>query len=185
MKAAPPCRSPLAWETLVAYWARDLPRDEEDAAEEHLLGCAACSRESARVAAVTEALRALVPPIVTHGTVEAWRARGLRVEENVLAPGERKEAVVGPHLDLLVQRLGGLDLTDADSVEVTLRDETTGSVVLEDLTTAFDRDSGEILIACHRHYVHFPPHLVVEIRARRAAAADDPVARYTLLHTFV
>lgn len=52
-----PCPTPLPWETLVAYWAHDLPPVEEETGELHLMGCAPCSVESARVAAVAEGMR--------------------------------------------------------------------------------------------------------------------------------
>jgi hypothetical protein len=73
MTPAPPCSRPLSWETLVAYWAHDLPAEEEEAAELHLLGCATCTAESRRVAAVTEGLRAAPPAleVVQGGRREA------------------------------------------------------------------------------------------------------------------
>ncbi len=65
----PTCPSPLTWETLVAYWAGDLPPEEEEAAELHLMSCAACTRESQRVSQVTEAVRTSVASPVPALTV--------------------------------------------------------------------------------------------------------------------
>jgi hypothetical protein len=57
------CESPLSWETLVAYWAGDLTPDEEETTELHLLGCATCTAQAERVAAVAQGLRASRPAL--------------------------------------------------------------------------------------------------------------------------
>ena len=38
-----PCATPLSFETLVAYWAGDLPQPETDAVDAHIIGCATCA----------------------------------------------------------------------------------------------------------------------------------------------
>jgi len=53
----PGCPAPMSWETLVAYWAGDLPPEEEEPTELHLMECAVCTAELQRVTAVTEAIR--------------------------------------------------------------------------------------------------------------------------------
>jgi hypothetical protein len=50
-----------------------------DRMDEHLMGCASCSAEAARVAAVVSALRELVPPVITRAALETMRARGVRI----------------------------------------------------------------------------------------------------------
>jgi hypothetical protein len=47
----------------------------------------------------------------------------------------------------------------------------------------FDRDSGEVLIACQRHFVAFPPTIVAEVRARDATGSTR-AARYPIPHVF-
>src|SRR5215472_12144849 len=122
------CTTPLPWEQLVAYWAGDLPLGDEAAFEEHLMGCATCSAASARVAAITETLRAMIPPIVTRARVEQLRAKGLRIRESAFAPGDRREEWFTPDVDILIFRLGGLDLARAARVEFSLRDEASGTL---------------------------------------------------------
>ena len=56
------CSAPLAWADLVQYWAGDLEPDATDRVDEHLMGCATCSAQAARVAAVVSALRELILP---------------------------------------------------------------------------------------------------------------------------
>jgi hypothetical protein len=74
-----PCDRPLAWETLVACWAGDLPPEEEEAVELHLMGCESCTAASQRVGATIEAIRAQPA------------APALRV-----LPGERRDAPRAP-----------------------------------------------------------------------------------------
>jgi hypothetical protein len=57
------CESPLSWEVLVAYWAGDLPSDEEETTELHLMGCPTCTAESERVAAVAQGIRDARPEL--------------------------------------------------------------------------------------------------------------------------
>ena len=73
------CSSPISWADLVLYWAGDLALAQAEAIEEHLMGCESCSAESARVSAVVEGLRGLIPPVVSRAALGLLRARGMRV----------------------------------------------------------------------------------------------------------
>jgi len=178
------CDSPIGFEALVAYWSGDLaPRDGE-AVEEHVMGCAACSAASARIAAVAAAIRAQIPPILSRDTLAKLRERGLRVVDNPVKPGERKLASFPRDVDVLIHRLGGLALTQAERVDVTVKVEETGDVIFHKQDAPFDREAGEILIACQRHFSVFPPNIVFEVRTRDAAQRDS-VTVYTVPHDFV
>jgi anti-sigma factor RsiW len=177
-----PCASPLSSELLVDYWAGDLPPRDEEGVEEHLFGCASCTAGSARVAAITETLRAMIPPVVTRAALDRFRARGLRVYESTFAPGERREAHFGRDLDLLIFRLGGIDLSRATRVRLLMREETTGATLVDLDDAPFDAEAGAVLLCCQRHFASLPPDVVVEIRV------DEPrgeaVTSYTILHRF-
>src|SRR5664280_3843445 len=110
------CSHPIAFETLVAYWAGDLSSEDEDAVELHVMGCARCTASSERVAAIALSVRALIPPLIAHDQVAKLRARGVRIEENAMVPGERKAVVFRRDVDVLLHRLGGLDLANASDV---------------------------------------------------------------------
>src|ERR1700693_1782739 len=112
------CSAPIAWEDLVAYWAGDLDAEQTDRIDEHLMGCEVCSASSGRVASVTEALRAMVPLFLSQARVTALRARGLQVLENPVVAEERKPALFPLGVDVLLHRLGGLDLARAQSVAI-------------------------------------------------------------------
>jgi hypothetical protein len=51
------------------------------------------------------------------------------VLENAFAPGERREVEFAPGTDLLIRRLGGLDLSAAERVDVRITQESTGALV--------------------------------------------------------
>lgn len=84
------CTHPIAFETLVEYWSGDLPSEDEDALELHVMGCAECTAFSERVAAVALGVRSSIPPLLTDRLVAKLRARGVRIEENPMLPGQRK-----------------------------------------------------------------------------------------------
>jgi hypothetical protein len=178
-----PCESMASWETLVDYWAGELPRAEEDALEEHVMGCDDCARASARVAAITETFRSMLAPVIDKETLERLRARGLRILENPMLPGERKAVLFPAEIDLLIHRLGGLDLSRAARVTFEIRDEVSGRLLGAVEDAPFDRDSGTVLIACQKHYAHMPPDTVIEIRTQEDSGTEAST-RYTVLHRF-
>jgi hypothetical protein len=176
------CATPLAFETLVAYWAGDLPARESDELEEHLFSCDACTKASARVAAITEVVRALVPPVVTRATVDALRARGHVVEDNVVTSEARSHAVFRGQ-DFVIHHLTGLALEDAERVAVSARAEETGELMLDVPSAPFDAAAGEVLIACRRHFAAFPPNVVFEVTTSARGGATRST-RFVVEHTF-
>ncbi len=173
----------ISEEELVTYWAGALEDADVDRLDEHLMGCPSCTEASARVYALTEALRALIPPFVDHARLASLRARGHRIRENPIQPDERRTVVFGADTDVLVHKLAGLDLTKAASVRVVITVEDTGHVLLDEESVPFDRDSGEVLIACQPHFAAFPPNIVAEVRARDVSGAER-LARYPIPHVF-
>jgi anti-sigma factor RsiW len=176
------CSSPVSWEDLVAYWAGDLAPVDEDRVDEHLMGCGSCSAESARVSAVAEALRARIPPVVSRARLEELRAQGMRIRENVFAPGQRQTAVFPPEVDLLVHRLAGFDLSNAARVAVKVFVESTGELLIESPDAPFDVRDG-VLIACQRHFAMLPADISFEVRAIETSGAEH-TAVYAVPHLF-
>ena len=175
------CAHPLAWERLVAYWAGDLPQAELDTIDEHLMGCAACSAEAERVAALVAALHAFIPAVVSRAELESLRARGLRIEENTFLPGQRTIAHFRPGLDVLVHRLSGLELSRAERVALTVRVESTGQVFLSEPDVPFEPREG-VLIACQRHFEHAPPDVQFEVTV--SSGGVDVSTVYPIPHVF-
>ncbi len=177
------CASPVTWEQLVDYWAGELSGDVEGALEQHLMACAACTATSASVAALTEALRAQIAPLLTADALARLRATGLRIAENPMLPSERKQVPFPAEVDLLIHRLGGLDLSRATRVSFTLRIEETDRVVVEIDDAPFDLDAGAVLLACQHHFDVLPPNTVAEVRTHDDRGAET-VAEYTILHQY-
>jgi hypothetical protein len=176
------CANRISSDDLVRYWVGDLAPSELERIDEHLMGCEHCSAESARLSAVVEALRALIPPAITRTKLERLRTQGLNITENTFAPGAREQLVFPRETDLLIHRLTGLDLTHVERVSLTIRAESTGQVMMEEPNVAFDVQEG-VLIACQRHYAVMPHDTVFELRAREPSGAER-IATYTILHVF-
>jgi anti-sigma factor RsiW len=147
-------------ETLVAYWAGDVDRADE--IEAHVFACDACAEASAAVAAITERLRALVPPVLSRERLASLRARGIAIKDNVVLPGVRSYARFD-EAEILVHHLSGLDLAGATSVGLVVRVEETGVILHENAHAPFDATEGAVLIACQRHFAAFPPNIVFEV----------------------
>jgi hypothetical protein len=177
------CAAPVSWEQLVDYWAGELSAELEASLEEHLMGCAVCTAASASVAALTEALRAEIAPLLTADAIARLRAKGLRIAENPMLPAERKQVPFPADIDLLIHRLGGLDLSRATRVSFSLRVEETDHVFAEIDDAPFDRDSGAILLACQHHFDVLPPNTVAQVRTHDEGGTVT-VAEYTILHLF-
>lgn len=177
------CRTPIDDARLVAYWAGDLAADAAGALEEHLFGCEACTVASTRVACIAAAIRGQLPPVVSRADVEALRGKGLTLVETAIPPGVRTEVMFARHVDLMIHRLGGLALDEAQRVQVIIRVESTGDVMFEDPFAPYDAERGEVLIACQRHFQAFPRDVEIEVRTHRAGAAPAATV-YTIPHVF-
>jgi anti-sigma factor RsiW len=176
----PACSSPLPFETLVDYWMGDLDREASERAEEHLFTCAACTDASARTAALLGALRSLVPPVVSGTWVEQLVRRGAHIRTTDVQPGVRVTVAFSPGVDLLVHRLQG-DLSRADRVDCEVLDAS-GTRLLTLDHVPFDRQRGQVLIACQRHYIdQYPPDICFRISAL-AADGTRTIREYRVFH---
>jgi anti-sigma factor RsiW len=155
---------------------------DEESLEAHLMSCGACASSAAEVAAIVEALRQMIAATLTASGLERLRARGVRVREHPLAPGGPHDAVFPADADVLLFRLAGLDLSRAADVQLTMRVEDTGAVLMTD-RASFDRNGGELLLACQRHFASFPPNAVAEVRVRDDDGRES-TTRYTIHHHY-
>ena len=147
------------------------------------MSCAACTSRAERVAAVTESIRASIPPLVTRALVTRLRARGVRIVENAFLPGDRKEIPFPPDVDLLLHRLEGLDLSRAVKVGFALTAAGSGELLFAADDAPFERDSGAVLVACQRHYATFPHDTVATLRVRDDAGTET-TGTYVILHRY-
>lgn len=170
----------LTSQQLVEYWAKEV---DDPALEDHLFECEACTLEMERIQRVVSVFRDSLPPVISFDQLAELRGAGLAIEDNAFVPGVRKEVTFSSTLDLLVHRLTGLPLGDATRVGVTVRSES-GGVMHDDPFAPFDRERGEVLIACQRHFALFPRDVAIDVRVYRAAG-EPQIATYSIPHAFV
>jgi hypothetical protein len=169
----------LSHEEIVAYWAGE---GDSDAVEEHIFACDPCAALAERVAAITELLRSVVPPIVTQTIVDSLRARGHRMDDNFVQPGERSRVLFSTQ-NFIIHHLQGLDLADAERVSVSVLVDETDHVLVDAPDAPFEREAGEVLIACQRHYAAFPPNVRFEVKTLTKAGAARTTS-YIVEHEF-
>lgn len=174
------CAKPVPFETLVAYWCGDLPANEGDDLEAHVFACASCTALSERIAAITEKMRSVEPAMITSSRLAELRAAGRKIDDNFVAPGERKRVRFSEQ-EMIIHHLGGLDLADVDRVGVVVRSESSGQLVTEYPSAPFDAKTGEVLIACQRHFSMFPPDIAFEVTTYARGAAKK-VTSYVVDH---
>jgi hypothetical protein len=174
----------LDWPSLVSYWSGDLSPAEEAAHEEHLFACEACALASQRVAAITETLRAIIPPVLSPEALAKLKAEGVKFVDNPLQPGARCEVDFPKDADILLHRLRGLALDDAQRVSFVLRSESSQEIIVALDDVPVDRANGEVLVACQKHFSGYPPDTVAEVRVH-AADGGERLSTYTILHRWV
>ena len=174
------CDSPLSWETLVDWWARDLDEARAAEVEEHLFGCEACTAMADQVSATTETLRTMVPPVVRPERLQSLARAGMRIVENPIEPGETSDFHFPKDAELAVHVLRGLSFEPGARVEVTLRSIASGGVLGHVDDAPFDATRGVVYLACQRDYAELDHDLVAEVRV----GTDRPAVRYTILHHF-
>ena len=141
-------------ETLVALWAGELDDEEAAAVDEHVFGCDSCAAANEQLAALVGALREKLPYVISHAHRDRLAAAGTRIHVTAVEPTPDRHATrtarFTPDVDLLVHALH-CDLADADRVDVEIASPLgTPRYLLE--AAPFDREKGEVLVACSRHY---------------------------------
>jgi hypothetical protein len=176
------CPTPTPFETLVALWIGDLPPAEAEALEAHLFSCDPCAEASDRLGKLVAGLRQAVPPVISHAQRDRLVAGGLRLHHTPVQSGIDAQARFTSEVDLLVHVLRG-DLSGAEQVDVELLNPQ-GTAVVQLTHVPFDRQSGEILVACQRHYQNHPvPDPVFQVHAV-AGGVRREVGRYFVRHTW-
>jgi hypothetical protein len=172
--------SHLTPQQLVDYWTAE---PDDAAIDEHVFSCDLCTRELERIQRVVAAFRGSMPPVISVEQLAALRNTGIKLEENAFMPGTRTEVTFARSLDVMVHHLAGLSLRDASRVSVTVRSESAGVVLHEDPIAPFDREQGEVLIACQAHFAALPTDIVFDVRVYRES--DVELATYSIPHLFV
>jgi hypothetical protein len=144
------CQSPLAWETLLAYWLGELEPDSAEQVEEHYLGCAQCSRRLEQLATLAGGIRDLarssgVDMVLNDEIVQRLTQDGLRVREYRVARNGSVNCTVAPEDDFVVGRLEA-PLQGVQRVDLLTLDND-GNIHARQQDIPFVADSGSVVFA--------------------------------------
>jgi hypothetical protein len=141
---------PIPFETLVAWVAGELPDSDATTVEEHIFSCDACAAAAERVTRITGGLRERIPWVISRRQYDRLVEGGTRIRLTPVELGRTPRARFTPEVDLLVHALRG-DFSRADRVDIDVfSPDRTKHVLIEHVP--FDRQAGEVLVACQRHY---------------------------------
>ena len=177
------CATPISDEQLVAYWANDLEAGEAAGVEDHVFACDSCFASATRIQRIVQVFRGALPTVIDAANVAALRARGMAIVETSFEPGKRAAARFAPNVDLMIHHLAGLDLASAERVDVIVRSES-GRVINEERCAPFDRQRGEVLVACQRHFAAWPHDIAFDVYVHRASTSVE-VSTFFIPHEFL
>jgi len=184
------CARQIGLEALVAYWLFELSELAEAPIEEHLFGCASCTRRLGELVALASGIRAAVrgggvQAVITRRFLEHMKGQGMRIREYRVAPGERVACTIRADDDAVVSRLQ-VPLAGVTRVDVLqtldLGDGRVQQWRVEDVPFAPGGD--EVLsLPSAASLRALPAHT---FRVRLVAvdeAGDRPLGEYTFAHT--
>ena len=121
------CSNPIDAAVLADYWLAALASSEEEAVEEHLLGCGRCGERLRDVIALAEGVRGLAREgslrmVVSDAFLRRAAEEGLRVRQYAPPPGGGVQCTVTAEDDILIGRLAA-DLSEAKRVDLCICDE--------------------------------------------------------------
>ena len=121
------CPNPIDAAVLADYWLGVLASHEEEAVEEHLLGCDPCGASLREVIALAEGIRKLaregsLQMVVSDTFLKRAAEEGLRVREYAPPPGGSVQCTVTTEDDILIGRLAA-NLNAAKRVDLCICDE--------------------------------------------------------------
>jgi len=182
---APNCIAPIPFAALVDYWCGELPRNEDERIEEHLLGCAQCSERLGDLvrlgAGINSAFRSgEVRAVISPLFVQEMKQEGLRVREYHVAPGGSVNCTISAADDAVVSRLQATleNATRVDLVHVYEQGESR----LPDIP--FEPAAGEVLFCPAAASLKKSPAHTATIRLIAVdEAGEHPIAEYTFVHT--
>jgi len=169
---------------LVEYWFGE--RDDE-ALEEHLLGCAECTARLEELAALGAGIRAAFRSGALHAVlprafVEALKREGLRLREYRVPPGGSVNCTLPKADDFVVSRLQA-PLAGVERVDLmVVAQEGAAELTFEDIP--FDPAAGEVLVVPSAAALRALPAHTARMRLFAVGAGGrKPLGEYTFVHT--
>jgi hypothetical protein len=179
------CNDPIGFEALVAYWLGELPEAQEAPLEEHLFGCAHCTRRLEEVAALSAGVRAAVEDgkvslIISAPFVDAMQQAGLRLRQYRVEPGGSVNCTMHADDDAVISRLQA-PLAGVKRVDFVRQRDGGPETRLADVP--FDPEAGEVLVVPLPAWLKTAPALTMQMRL---IAVDEqgerPIGEYTFNH---
>jgi hypothetical protein len=120
------CANPIDVAILADYWLAVLPPKEEEAVEEHLMGCGSCSDRLGEMVTLIDGVRGLARDgslrmVISDAVLNRARQEGLTIREYAPPKGGGVQCTVTAEDDILVARLAA-NLTGAKRVDLCICD---------------------------------------------------------------
>jgi|ERR1017187_5207674 hypothetical protein len=182
------CANPIDVGVLADYWLAALAQPEEEAVEEHLLGCDGCGERLRDVMALAEAVRNLAREgsllmVVSDVFVKRVTEEGLRVREYTPPLGGSIACTVTAEDDFLIGRLTA-DLGRAKRVDLCFCDES-GVERLRLPDIPFDSGAYSVVFQQSITYAKAAPSetMIARLVTFDDAGGDRLLGEYTFHHT--
>jgi hypothetical protein len=182
------CPNPIDAAILADYWLGALSGREEEAVEEHLLGCERCGARLREVIAVAEGVRKLarggsLPMVVSDAFLKRAAEEGLHVREYAAPPGGSVQCTVTAEDNILIGRLAA-DLNAAKRLDLCICDDR-GIERIRLTDIPFNSAAGSVAFQQPITYAKAAPS---ETLIARLVAFDDSgrerlLGEYTFNHT--
>jgi hypothetical protein len=179
------CKSPIGFETLLGYWLGEVPETREASLEEHLLGCAYCSKRLERLVALGSGLRAAVKDgkvsmAVSASFVEAMKQAGLRLREYRVEPGAAVNCTISADDDAVVSRLRA-PLANVKRVDLV---RTRGGSEVRVADVPFNAEAGEVLVVPGPAWLKTMPAFQMQMRLIAVdEGGEREIGDYTFNHS--
>ena len=183
--SAPSCSTPISDDALVDYWFDELAANEAERVEEHLLGCAVCSRRLDRLVTLGAGIRAAfrngaVGAVISPALLDLMKRDGLRFREYPVGPGESVNCTISAADDAVVSRLR-VNLAGASRIDLELQSEL-GAARLTDIP--FEPSADEVLFCPPAAHLKQAPAYVQRIRLIAVdESGERAIGDYTFVHT--
>jgi hypothetical protein len=181
------CENPIGFETLVAYWLGEVPEQHEAAIEEHLFGCAHCTKRLEGLAALASSVRAAVKDgtvsmAVSGPFVEAMKQAGLCLREYRVEPGGSVNCTIRADDDAVVSRLRA-PLAGVKRLDV-VRMRGGGEPEERLADVPFDAETGEVLMIPSAAWLKTMPAFTMRMQLIAVGeAGEKQIGDYTFNHS--
>src|SRR4051812_41653509 len=183
----PVCNKPIAFPALLEYWFGELASGNEEALEEHLLGCGHCAGRLREIVELGSEIRSSFGrgefhAVVSQPFLDKMKQNGLRFREYRVSPGGSVACTIAAAEDAVVGRLQA-PLEGVKRLDL-VRVGEPGEFPFTLLDIPFDAAAGEVVFCPSMAALkQMPAH-----NARvRLVATDEAGARtigdYTFIHT--